>query len=151
MTWRLSMAGRSHARCASVIWLLQKSLLCPCPCRAAGSSAQGHRIVFVARHEHADAPYAVALLRARRKWPRSYREASARELTWRVSLNRRPLSPWISSRLRPTPSRLARSKGGRARGHRKGRDRVQGAGDEADHGTAAVSCRKSATTLWESR
>jgi hypothetical protein len=83
------MAGRSHARCASVIWLLQKSLLRPCPCRAAGSSARGHRIVFVARHEHADAPYAVALLRARRKRPRSYREASARELTWRVSPNRR--------------------------------------------------------------
>jgi hypothetical protein len=48
-----------------------------------------HGIVFVARHEHADAPYAVALLRARRKRPRSYREASARELTWRVSPNRR--------------------------------------------------------------
>jgi hypothetical protein len=29
-----------------------------------------HGIVFVARHEHADAPYAVALLRARRERPR---------------------------------------------------------------------------------
>ena len=54
-----------------------------------GELSLPHGIVFVARHEHADAPYAVALLRARRKRPRSYREASARELTWRVSPNRR--------------------------------------------------------------
>src|SRR5262249_21547371 len=29
-----------------------------------------HGIVYIARHEHADAPYAVALLRPRRKGPR---------------------------------------------------------------------------------
>jgi hypothetical protein len=33
------------------------------------------RIIFVVRHEHADAPYAVALLRARRERPRDRRAA----------------------------------------------------------------------------
>jgi hypothetical protein len=37
------------------------------------------RIVLIARHEHADAPHAVALLRARRERPRRRRAAKERE------------------------------------------------------------------------
>ena len=39
--------------------------------REHGDPSLIYGIVFVAHHEHADAPDAVALLRARRHWPRS--------------------------------------------------------------------------------
>jgi hypothetical protein len=38
-----------------------------------------HGIIFVARHEHADAPHAVSLLRPRRKRPRRRRAAEKRD------------------------------------------------------------------------
>jgi hypothetical protein len=37
--------------------------------RERGEAGLHHGIVFVAPHEHADAPHAVALLRACGKWP----------------------------------------------------------------------------------
>src|SRR5262249_42494322 len=40
-----------------------------------------HGIVFVARHEHADAPHAVALLRARRERPRRRAAECGHEIT----------------------------------------------------------------------
>ena len=40
------------------------------PLREPGEPTLSHRIVFIARHQHADPPHAVALLRPRRERPR---------------------------------------------------------------------------------
>jgi len=79
------MVGPQPAALRSVIWLLQKSFSAHA-LPGGWISAQGHRIVS-SPHEHADAPYAVALAarapQAATQLPGSFRP----RLTWRVSPN----------------------------------------------------------------
>src|SRR5215472_16906175 len=76
---RLCTGRRKASVDADIAAFRPSTLFQPLPeCREA---SLGFRIVLGERHEHADAPHSLALLRARRYWPRSRAAKQRYELT----------------------------------------------------------------------